>query len=189
MFENHKYDLSGLSIAFNQHVEVTESFIPEFSVTTFLAELGGSLGLWLGVGAVQLLNLGVAFLAKPLFVLKCFLGAFLCFAEIFPATLATAVVFGKFSQAPGWPCAAALRNHRTASYEDWDLMLFLKSRPNRYCAHGLPLFLATSSLRTLKKLCLPILHCTQQSSFFSPSHSTQISNPFACTPWRSWSSA
>ena len=62
MFENHKYDLSGLSIAFNQHVEVTESFIPEFSVTTFLAELGGSLGLWLGVGAVQLLNLGVALL-------------------------------------------------------------------------------------------------------------------------------
>ena len=41
-------------------------------------------------------NLGVAFLAKPLFVLKCSLGAFLCFAEIFPATLATAVVFGKF---------------------------------------------------------------------------------------------
>ena len=62
MFENHKYDLSGLSIAFNQHVEVTESFIPEFSVTTFLAGLGGSLGLWLGVGVVQLLTFGVALL-------------------------------------------------------------------------------------------------------------------------------
>ena len=60
MFENHKYDLSGLSFAFNQHVEVTESFIPEFSVTTFLAGLGGSLGLWLGVGVVQLLTFGVA---------------------------------------------------------------------------------------------------------------------------------
>ena len=48
----------------NQQVEVTESYIPEFSVTTFLAGLGGSLGLWLGVGAVQLLNLGVAFLNR-----------------------------------------------------------------------------------------------------------------------------
>ena len=57
MFENHKYDLSGLSIGFNQHVK---SFIPEFSVTTFLAGLGGSLGLWLGVGVVQLLTFGVA---------------------------------------------------------------------------------------------------------------------------------
>ena len=38
----------------NQKVEVTESYIPEFSVASFFADLGGSLGLWLGVGAVQL---------------------------------------------------------------------------------------------------------------------------------------
>ena len=29
---------------------------PEFSVSTFFANFGGSLGLWLGVGAVQLLE-------------------------------------------------------------------------------------------------------------------------------------
>ena len=48
----------------NQQVEVTESYIPEFSVSTFLAGLGGSVGLWLGVGVVQLLNLGVALLFR-----------------------------------------------------------------------------------------------------------------------------
>ena len=64
LFDNHKFDISGLSIAINQKVEVTESYIPEFSITTFLAGLGGSLGLWLGVGAVQLLNLGVALLER-----------------------------------------------------------------------------------------------------------------------------
>ena len=38
----------------DQNVGVTEFFIPDFSVSTFFASLGGSLGLWLGVGAVQL---------------------------------------------------------------------------------------------------------------------------------------
>ena len=49
----------GFSFEINQQLEVTEFFIPEFSVSTFLAELGGSIGLWLGVGAVQLLSNGV----------------------------------------------------------------------------------------------------------------------------------
>ena len=39
-----------------------ESFIPPFSVATFFADLGGSLGLWLGVGASQLLTSGVTLL-------------------------------------------------------------------------------------------------------------------------------
>ena len=42
-----------------QKVTVTESYIPEFSLSTFFASLGGSLGLWLGVGVVQLLSGGV----------------------------------------------------------------------------------------------------------------------------------
>ena len=54
-------DLPVSMISFNidQDVTITESYIPEFSVTTFFADLGGSLGLWLGVGAVQLLSTGV----------------------------------------------------------------------------------------------------------------------------------
>ena len=37
-------------------VETTESFYPKFSLSAFFADLGGSLGLWLGLGAVQLLT-------------------------------------------------------------------------------------------------------------------------------------
>ena len=46
----------------DQEVTITESYIPEFSVSTFIADLGGSLGLWLGVGAVQLLSSGLGLL-------------------------------------------------------------------------------------------------------------------------------
>ena len=56
LFQHRKDEsFSSLSFTLNQRVTVTEFYIPEFSVSTFLAELGGSLGLWLGVGAVQLL--------------------------------------------------------------------------------------------------------------------------------------
>ena len=55
-------DYPGLSFSINQEVDVTESHIPKFSVSKFLAELGGSLGLWLGVGVVQLLSMGVSLL-------------------------------------------------------------------------------------------------------------------------------
>ena len=44
-----KFDLT-----FDQTVEIEESFYPSPSFTKPLAELGGSLGLWLGVGLVQL---------------------------------------------------------------------------------------------------------------------------------------
>ena len=56
---NSPYPYSVIAFTFNQKVSVTESYIPEFSLSTFFASLGGSLGLWLGVGAVQLLSGGV----------------------------------------------------------------------------------------------------------------------------------
>ena len=37
-----------------QEVMVTESFYPAFSPLSFITMMGGALGLWLGVGAVQL---------------------------------------------------------------------------------------------------------------------------------------
>ena len=54
--------LPKFKFSLKQEVEVTESYIPEFSVSTFLAGIGGSLGLWLGVGAVQLIGVGVGIL-------------------------------------------------------------------------------------------------------------------------------
>ena len=60
--DHYKIDYTGFYLSIYQEVEVTEHYIPGFSVSTFLAELGGSLGLWLGVGAVQLLSMGVGLL-------------------------------------------------------------------------------------------------------------------------------
>ena len=39
---------------FDKKVTINEYYVPKFSISTFVANLGGSLGLWLGVGAVQI---------------------------------------------------------------------------------------------------------------------------------------
>ena len=40
---------------------VTESFYPAFSPLSFITMMGGALGLWLGVGAVQLVAINYNF--------------------------------------------------------------------------------------------------------------------------------
>ena len=62
MTTENKEDYSAFSFTLNQDIYIEESFIPPFSVATFFADLGGSLGLWLGVGASQLLTSGVTLL-------------------------------------------------------------------------------------------------------------------------------
>ena len=51
-----KYWDSRMTFVFHRDVTITESYIPDFSYAGFLAEVGGTLGLWLGVGAVQLIE-------------------------------------------------------------------------------------------------------------------------------------
>ena len=51
----HSYE-SHLILAIDQNVVTTESYIPNFSLAIFIADLGGSLGLWLGVGVAQILK-------------------------------------------------------------------------------------------------------------------------------------
>ena len=45
---------STLDITFKQSVTVTEYFYPQFSFSDFLSSMGGALGLWLGLGVLQL---------------------------------------------------------------------------------------------------------------------------------------
>ena len=47
-----------IDIAFDQ--EVTESYYPELSFTTLFAEVGGSMGLWLGLGLLQFATIFVS---------------------------------------------------------------------------------------------------------------------------------
>ena len=47
-------DASILDITIKQSVTVSEYFFPEFSVSLFLSSMGGALGLWLGLGVLQL---------------------------------------------------------------------------------------------------------------------------------------
>ena len=41
-------------ITFDQTVEITEAFYPSLSISELFSDLGGTLGLWLGVGLLQI---------------------------------------------------------------------------------------------------------------------------------------
>ena len=55
---------SYLDITLDQEVTVVESRFPEMSFTKLFSDLGGSLGLWLGMGIIQIcvLVVNMAFL-------------------------------------------------------------------------------------------------------------------------------
>ena len=47
-------NFSHFELIFDQTVDITEYYYPEFSIAEFLSSIGGILGFWLGVGVVQI---------------------------------------------------------------------------------------------------------------------------------------
>ena len=56
-----RFSLAKFELTFDQSVVVTKTFYPSISVSKMFADLGGALGLWLGVGIIQMFALGVTF--------------------------------------------------------------------------------------------------------------------------------
>ncbi len=55
MVSNERSDkASTLDITLDQLVTVKESRFPKISLSKLLSDLGGSLGLWLGIGIIQI---------------------------------------------------------------------------------------------------------------------------------------
>ena len=52
-------DGSVFQVNFNDKVIVTKSFYPPIAISDLLASIGGALGLWLGVGILQILFNGL----------------------------------------------------------------------------------------------------------------------------------
>ena len=62
------HNFTDFDITFDQTVTVTEYYFPEFSFSDFLSRLGGSLGLWLGIGVTQIIGFGLFLLTKLKFI-------------------------------------------------------------------------------------------------------------------------
>ena len=69
MPSNH-YTTTIVKLTLDQTVAITESFYASLSWTKLFTELGGSLGLWLGVGMTQLFVSSVNILLLILLKLK-----------------------------------------------------------------------------------------------------------------------
>ena len=48
---------SSIVFTFNQNIKLEQIGFAEFHFPSFLVDLGGSIGLWLGLGVVQMLEL------------------------------------------------------------------------------------------------------------------------------------
>ena len=57
-------DHSLFDLTFDPHVEITEYYYPEFSMTESLSRVGGILGLWLGLGILQIGGLGIQLFSR-----------------------------------------------------------------------------------------------------------------------------
>ena len=67
MVSNTKKDkgshFTTIDVTLNQKVVVTKSFYPTAEYANLLPIIGGALGLWLGIGVVQLFKFSVNFLS------------------------------------------------------------------------------------------------------------------------------
>ena len=56
-----------MELIFGETVTVTTTDFIEFSVASFVADVGGAMGLWLGLGIMQFLEVHTSYSLKPNF--------------------------------------------------------------------------------------------------------------------------
>ena len=56
LIQSTDFSLTAFVITINQDVKITEYFYPSFSFSQFLSDFGGCLGLWLGLGTLQIVT-------------------------------------------------------------------------------------------------------------------------------------
>ena len=67
VFLDEKYDSikkSRIDITFSNKVAITVTYFPKFSIASFMSELGGSMGMWLGLGVVQTMEKMVSLVCR-----------------------------------------------------------------------------------------------------------------------------
>ena len=67
---NHAWNWTLFDLHFDQKVSITESFYPPLSFSELFSSIGGALGLWLGVGVMQIFGYASSFGECLIFVRK-----------------------------------------------------------------------------------------------------------------------
>ena len=62
--ETWSFNLSMLALEFDDTVEITEYKYASLNFTKLCAEIGGALGLWLGLGIIQLFQEGLGLVRR-----------------------------------------------------------------------------------------------------------------------------
>ena len=57
--KSYGHNESRLELSIKDQVVITKSFYPPLSVMTLFSSLGGVMGLWLGMGIMQILDYGI----------------------------------------------------------------------------------------------------------------------------------
>ena len=57
-------NVSSIVISFNKNIQLKRIGFSDFEYSTFLADLGGSIGLWLGLGVIQILEILIKIVMK-----------------------------------------------------------------------------------------------------------------------------
>ena len=55
---------SRIDITFSNNVAITITYFPKFNIASFMSELGGSMGMWLGLGVVQTMEKMVSLVCR-----------------------------------------------------------------------------------------------------------------------------
>ena len=66
LYEGERGDIPSISLVFSEDVQVFKTEFLTFNFMIFLSDIGGSMGLWLGIGLLQVLETTISCILRQI---------------------------------------------------------------------------------------------------------------------------